>query len=55
MRPGEGNIDFGNMFRRIEGSGFSGHYMNAFGSLVDMNEARDYLVAQAEDAGVTVT
>ena len=55
MRPGEGNIDFGNMFRRIEGSGFSGHYMNAFGSLVDMNEARDYLVAQAEDAGVTVS
>lgn len=54
MRPGEGNIDFGSMFRRIEDSGFNGHYMNAFGSLSDMNNARDYLVARAEDAGVAV-
>ena len=54
MRPGEGNIDFGSMFRRIEDSGFNGHYMNAFGSLADMNNARDYLVARAEDAGVAV-
>lgn len=54
MRPGEGNIDFGSMFRRIEDSGFSGHYMNAFGSLDDMNNARDYLVARAKDAGVAV-
>ena len=38
MRPGEGNIDLGSMFRRIEDSGFSGHYMNAFGSLDDMEQ-----------------
>ena len=46
MRPGEGDIDFGSMFRRIEDPGFNGHYMNAFGSPADMNNARDYLVAQ---------
>ena len=43
MYPGEGIIDFTDMFRRIEGAGFSGHYMNAFGSLDDRNRARDYL------------
>jgi sugar phosphate isomerase/epimerase len=54
MKPGEGNIDFGHMFRRIEASGFRGHYMNAFGSLDDMNAARDYLVKCAAEAGVAV-
>lgn len=54
MYPGEGNIDFGHMFKRIEASGFCGHYMNAFGSLDDMNKARDYLVDQAGSAGVAI-
>lgn len=53
MKPGEGNIDFGRMFERIEGSGFTGHYMNAFGSLADMNEARDFLVERAAESGVS--
>lgn len=35
--PGEGDFDFGDMFRRIEARGFKGHYMNAFGTLEDMN------------------
>lgn len=53
MKPGEGNIDFGHMFRRVEESGFKGHYMNAFGTLEDMNEARGYLVDRAAESGVT--
>jgi len=53
LRPGEGNIDFAAMFRRIEDKGFSGHYMNQFGSLQDMLDGRDYLVARAREAGVT--
>ena len=36
LRPGEGSIDFARMFRRIEGGGYRGHYMLAFGTLDDM-------------------
>ena len=52
LKPGEGNIDFASMFKRIEGMGFKGHYTNAFGSLEDMLEGRDYLVSRAAEAGV---
>jgi hypothetical protein len=51
LKPGAGDLDFGDMFRRIECKGFTGHYMNAFGSLDDMLTARDDLVRQAEAAG----
>jgi len=44
MQPGEGIIDFADMFRRVEATGFQGHYMNAFGTLDDMLRGRDYLV-----------
>ena len=44
LKPGAGDIDFADMFRRIEGKGFKGHYMNAFGSLDDMLAGRDDLV-----------
>ena len=54
LKPGAGNLDFGNMFRRVEGKGFQGHYTNAFGSLDDMLAARDYLVDKAKAAGVKV-
>jgi sugar phosphate isomerase/epimerase len=50
--PGEGDFDFGGMFRRIEGMGFKGHYMNAFGTLDDMQAARARQVAAARAAGV---
>jgi hypothetical protein len=40
------------MFRRVEGKGFKGHYMNAFGTLDDMLTARGYLVKRAAEAGV---
>lgn len=52
LRPGEGDFDFGDMFRRVEAKGFKGHYMNAFGSPDDMLAARDYLAARAREAGV---
>ena len=53
LRPGEGNIDFGAMFRQLEAKGFEGHYMNQFGSLQDMLDGREYLVARADEAGVS--
>jgi sugar phosphate isomerase/epimerase len=52
LRPGRGDLDFADLFRRIEGAGFRGHYMNAFGSLDDMLAGRDDLVRLAEAAGV---
>jgi sugar phosphate isomerase/epimerase len=48
LRPGEGTIDFKSMFDAIEGAGYRGHYMLAFGSIEDMKQGRDYLVALAE-------
>ncbi len=52
LKPGAGDLDFADMFRRVEGKGFRGHYMNAFGSLDDMLKGRDDLVRLAEVAGV---
>jgi sugar phosphate isomerase/epimerase len=54
LKPGAGDLDFGDMFRRIEGAGFRGHYMNAFGSLDDMLKGRDELVRLAAGSGVSV-
>ncbi len=44
LRPGEGSIDFKRMFARIEGGGYRGHYMMAFGTLDDMLKGREALV-----------
>jgi sugar phosphate isomerase/epimerase len=52
LPPGKGDIDFADMFRRIEEKGFRGHYMNAFGSLDDMLNGRDELVQIAGTAGI---
>jgi sugar phosphate isomerase/epimerase len=54
LTPGEGDLDFGNMFKRIESKGFKGHYMNAFGTLDDMLAGRDYQINKASEAGVAV-
>ena len=54
QKPGEGTIDFGAMFRKIEGTGYTGHYTNGFGSIDDMLAGRDYMVERALEAGVTV-
>jgi sugar phosphate isomerase/epimerase len=45
MFPGDGIIDFTDTFRRIEATGFAGHYMCAFGSLDAMLRGREVLVA----------
>jgi sugar phosphate isomerase/epimerase len=50
LRPGEGTIDFGRLFRRLEGSGYRGHYMLAFGSGADMLAGRDTLAGLAGSA-----
>lgn len=52
MHPGTGTVDFVDMFRRIEGAGFKGHYMCGWGTVEQMLEGRDYLVERAEEAGV---
>ncbi len=44
MQPGEGIIDFTDMFRRVEATGFTGHYMCAFGPLDAMLRGRDWMV-----------
>jgi len=51
LKPGDGDLDFADMFRRVEAAGFHGHYMNAFGSLDDMLKGRDELVRLAAAAG----
>ena len=54
QQPGEGTIDFGALFRKIEGLGYDGHYTNGFGTLDDMLIGRDYMVARAAEAGVDI-
>ena len=47
MIPGEGNIDFADMFRRLEGSGYEGHYTMAYGSPDEKIASREWLIGQA--------
>jgi sugar phosphate isomerase/epimerase len=54
QRPGEGTIDFGAMFKKIEGLGYKGHYTNGFTTIEDMLAGRDYMVARATEAGVKI-
>ena len=54
LKPGDGDLDFVDMFKRVEGRGYRGRYTNAFGSLQDRLNARDYLVEKARAAGVSV-
>ena len=54
LKPGAGDLDFGTMFKLIEGKGYKGYYTNAFTTLDDMLAARDYLVEKAKAAGVAV-
>lgn len=48
LKPGQGNIDFAKLFDAIEGAGYRGHYMNAFGSLDDMKEGREHMIREFE-------
>ena len=54
LKPGAGDLDFGTMFKLIEGKGYRGYYTNAFATLDDMAAARGYLVEKARAAGVKV-
>jgi sugar phosphate isomerase/epimerase len=54
LAPGAGDMDFGTMFKLIEGKGYKGYYTNAFTSLDAMLAGRDYLVEKARAAGVRV-
>jgi sugar phosphate isomerase/epimerase len=54
LKPGAGDMDFGKMFKLIEGTGYRGYYTNAFATLDDMAAARGYLVDKARAAGVRV-
>ncbi len=42
LNPGEGNIDFPSVFRRLESGGYTGFYTMAFGGLEDKVAAREY-------------
>lgn len=52
MHPGTGTVDFVDMFRCIEATGFKGHYMCGWGTIEQMLEGRDYLVQRAAEAGI---
>lgn len=54
LKPGEGDLDFAYLFRRLDKLGFKGHYMNAFGTLQDMIDGRDYLAEMGEDTSTGV-
>ena len=41
LKPGDGNIDFGALFGRLEASGYDKYYTMAFGSQQDKLEARE--------------
>lgn len=47
LRPGEGDFDFRDLFRRMGEKGFAGHYMAAFGTLDDMLAGRTRLAMPA--------
>jgi sugar phosphate isomerase/epimerase len=40
LLPGQGDFDFPGLFDALRAKGFGGHYMNAFGGLDDMLQAR---------------
>lgn len=41
--PGEGNLDFSNLFTRLENAGYKGHYSMAYGTDDQRIESRDQL------------
>jgi len=51
MFPGEGIIDFADLFSRVEACGYKGHYMCNFGSLDDMLRGRGILGEVAAGVG----
>jgi sugar phosphate isomerase/epimerase len=52
LLPGAGDVDFADLFRRVEGAGFTGRYTVAFGTLDDMLAGRAAVTACAAAAGI---
>lgn len=52
MHPGTGTVDFVEMFRLIEGTGYRGPYTCGWGTIEQMLEGRKYLADNAREAGV---
>ena len=52
MHPGTGTVDFVEMFRLIEGTGYRGPYTCGWGTVEQMLEGRTYLADKAREAGV---
>jgi sugar phosphate isomerase/epimerase len=48
LRPGEGDLDFDHLFRRLDELGFQGHYMMSFGTLDDMIAGREQLARRGD-------
>ena len=42
--PGEGNIDFKSLLRKLESAGYQGHYLLTFGGLEDKLRVRETFV-----------
>jgi sugar phosphate isomerase/epimerase len=53
LPPGRGTIDFGALFRRLEGAGYRHHYMMAFGTDAEKLAARDVFASGAAPARAT--
>jgi sugar phosphate isomerase/epimerase len=49
LNPGQGDFDFSSLFKALEKKRYTGHYMNAFGSLEDMLKARTRFAGMATD------
>ena len=45
--PGEGTLDFANMFNRLESAGYKGHYSMAYGSDQERIDSRNHLISLA--------
>lgn len=51
LYPGTGNLDFGAMFKLLEGRGYRGHYMQDYMTVPDMVRGR-HIVADLADAAL---
>ena len=49
LLPGQGTMDFGRLFARLEGDGYRGPYMLTFGNREQKIAGRDYLLARAAE------
>ena len=53
LLPGQGTLDFGRLFGRLEGAGYQGPYMLTFGTRDQKLAGRETLLAAATQAGVS--